>query len=194
MFMLAGFRAFQGLGAGGLMSLPLAIMGDILAPRERAKYQGYFLAVFGISSVIGPLIGGLFAGADQILFITGWRWVFLINLPIGVVALLMVLAFLHLPHHGAASVRIDWWGAPRSSSPSSRCCSSPSRAATWGWGSPLRHRLLRDRRRRPHRVHPDRALDERRRDHPAQAVPLARRSRWRPSSACSSASACSARC
>ncbi len=53
MIMLAAFRAFQGIGAGALMSLPLAIMGDILAPRERAKYQGYFLAVFGISSVIG---------------------------------------------------------------------------------------------------------------------------------------------
>ncbi|MEN2737778.1 MDR family MFS transporter [Microbacterium sp. X-17] len=112
MMMLAAFRAFQGIGAGALMSLPLAIMGDILAPRERAKYQGYFLAVFGISSVIGPLIGGLFAGANQILFVTGWRWVFLINVPIGIVALLMVLAFLHLPKfHKTAKPRIDWWGA-----------------------------------------------------------------------------------
>src|SRR6195952_5579152 len=112
MFMLAGFRAFQGIGAGALMSLPLAIMGDILAPRERAKYQGYFLAVFGISSVIGPLIGGLFAGANQILFIAGWRWVFLINVPIGAVALLMVLAFLHLPKfQSQAKPRIDWFGA-----------------------------------------------------------------------------------
>ena len=90
---LAGFRAIQGIGAGGLMALPLAIMGDMLAPRERAKYQGYFLAVFGISSVIGPLIGGLFAGAPSILFITGWRWVFLINIPIGIIALAMVLRF-----------------------------------------------------------------------------------------------------
>ena len=56
MLMLAAFRAFQGLGAGAMMSLPLAIMGDILAPRERAKYQGYFFAVFGISTVIGPLV------------------------------------------------------------------------------------------------------------------------------------------
>ena len=64
------------------MSLPLAIMGDILAPRERAKYQGYFLAVFGVSSVLGPLIGGLLAGAGvRILGIDGWRWVFLINVP-----------------------------------------------------------------------------------------------------------------
>ena len=66
MIQLAAFRAIQGLGAGGLMSMPLAIMGDILAPRERARYQGYFLAVFGVSSLLGPLIGGLFAGADQI--------------------------------------------------------------------------------------------------------------------------------
>jgi len=111
MLMLAGFRAFQGIGAGGLMSLPLAIMGDVLAPRERAKYQGYFLAVFGVSSVAGPLIGGLFAGADQILGIAGWRWVFLINVPVGAIALGMVLVFLHLPKFGARRVRIDWWGA-----------------------------------------------------------------------------------
>ncbi|MDQ4489456.1 MDR family MFS transporter [Sinomonas sp. ASV486] len=112
MIMLAGFRAFQGIGAGALMSLPLAIMGDILAPRERAKYQGFFLAVFGVSSVVGPLIGGVFADASQIMFITGWRWVFLINVPIGILALLMVLAFLHLPRfHKQTAPRIDWWGA-----------------------------------------------------------------------------------
>ncbi|WIB69115.1 MDR family MFS transporter [Curtobacterium sp. MCBD17_035] len=112
MIMLAGFRGLQGLGAGGLMSLPLAIMGDMLAPRQRAKYQGYFLAVFGISSVIGPLVGGLFSGANQILFISGWRWVFLINVPIGVAALFMVVAFLHLPKVGEKrKVRIDYWGA-----------------------------------------------------------------------------------
>ena len=110
MYQLAMFRALQGLGAGGLMALPLAIMGDILAPRERAKYQGYFLAVFGISSVIGPLIGGLLSGTPELLFITGWRWVFLINLPIGLVALAIVMRFLHIPHT-KRKVRIDWWGA-----------------------------------------------------------------------------------
>ena len=112
MYQLAIFRAIQGMGAGGLMALPLTIMGDILAPRERAKYQGYFLAVFGISSVIGPLVGGLFAGADEILFVTGWRWVFLINIPIGIVALGVVVRFLHIPGQvRRENVRIDWLGA-----------------------------------------------------------------------------------
>lgn len=110
MVQLAAFRALQGLGAGGLMSLPLTIMGDVLSPRERAKYQGYFLAVFGVSSILGPLIGGLLAGTEQILFLDGWRWVFLFNLPIGAAALWMVWRFLHLPAHHER-VRIDWWGA-----------------------------------------------------------------------------------
>ena len=65
MFSLAAFRAVQGLGAGGLFSLALAIIGDIVPPRERAKYQGYFLAVFGTSSVLGPVVGGFFAGQDD---------------------------------------------------------------------------------------------------------------------------------
>ncbi|SDB88542.1 drug resistance transporter, EmrB/QacA subfamily [Raineyella antarctica] len=111
MYMLAAFRAFQGIGAGGLMSLPLAIMGDMLAPRERAKYQGYFLAVFGVSAVIGPLVGGMFAGASTIAWIAGWRWVFLVNVPIGAAALAMVLTFLHLPRFEHHRVRVDWWGA-----------------------------------------------------------------------------------
>ncbi|ROP58805.1 MDR family MFS transporter [Curtobacterium sp. ZW137] len=137
MIMLAAFRAFQGIGAGALMSLPLAIMGDILAPRERAKYQGYFLAVFGISSVIGPLIGGLFAGASTILGVTGWRWVFLINVPIGVGALLMVIAFLHLPKFGDAKAkpRIDWWGATSVIATLVPLLLVAEQGRTWGWGS-----------------------------------------------------------
>ena len=135
-FMLAAFRAVQGLGAGGLMALPLAIMGDMLAPRERAKYQGYFLAVFGISSVIGPLIGGLFAGADQILFITGWRWVFLINIPIGIVALAVVLRFLHLPARSVnRGVRIDWWGAATVILAVAPLLLVAEQGREWGWNS-----------------------------------------------------------
>ena len=137
MLMLAGFRAIQGLGAGALMSLPLAIMGDILAPRERAKYQGYFFAVFGISSVVGPLIGGLFAGAGQILFISGWRWVFLINVPIGIAALLMVIAFLHLPKFQRdVKPRIDWWGATAVIVALVPLLLIAEQGRTWGWASP----------------------------------------------------------
>jgi EmrB/QacA subfamily drug resistance transporter len=134
MYELAVFRALQGLGAGGLMALPLAIMGDILAPRERAKYQGYFLAVFGVSSLIGPLIGGLFAGADQILFITGWRWVFLVNLPVGIIALAMVLRFLHIPHT-RRKVRIDWWGAATVVIALVPLLLVAEKGRDWGWDS-----------------------------------------------------------
>ena len=137
MLMLAGFRALQGLGAGGLMSLPLAIMGDMLAPRERAKYQGYFLAVFGISSVIGPLVGGVFAGANELLFISGWRWVFLINVPIGIIALFMVLTFLHLPKYGERrKPRIDWWGESLVIVTLVPLLLIAEQGREWGWGSP----------------------------------------------------------
>jgi len=135
MYMLAVFRALQGLGAGGLMALPLAIMGDILAPRERAKYQGYFLAVFGISSVVGPLIGGLLSGTPEILFVTGWRWVFLINAPIGVIALAIVLRFLHIPHN-RRPVRIDWWGAATVVIALVPLLLVAEKGREWGWDSP----------------------------------------------------------
>ena len=110
MYELAAFRAIQGLGAGGLMSLALAIIGDIVPPRERAKYQGFFLAVFGTASVIGPILGGFFAGADSILWVDGWRWVFYLNVPIGIAAMVVVARVLHLPHT-RTDHRIDWPGA-----------------------------------------------------------------------------------
>ncbi|QGF25147.1 DHA2 family efflux MFS transporter permease subunit [Raineyella fluvialis] len=136
MEMLAAFRAFQGIGAGALMSLPLAIMGDILAPRERAKYQGLFLAVFGVSAVVGPLIGGVFSGASQILGITGWRWVFLVNVPIGIVALGMVIAFLHLPKfHEHTVSRIDWWGATAVVATLVPLLLVAEQGRDWGWTS-----------------------------------------------------------
>src|SRR6476659_4645489 len=82
MYQLAAFRAIQGIGAGGLMSLALAIIGDIVPPLERSRYQGMFMAVFGTSSVLGPVIGGFFAGQDSLLGITGWRWIFYLNVPL----------------------------------------------------------------------------------------------------------------
>jgi EmrB/QacA subfamily drug resistance transporter len=94
---LVAFRAIQGIGAGGLMSLILAIVGDVISPRQRGRYQGYFGAVFGISSVAGPLLGGFFADAPSIFGVAGWRWIFYINIPLGLIALSAVAARLHLP-------------------------------------------------------------------------------------------------
>ena len=90
-------RALQGLGAGGLMALTFVIIGDIVPPRDRGKYQGYFGAVWGLSSVAGPLLGGFFSDHHTILGVTGWRWIFYINLPIGIASLIITSAVLHIP-------------------------------------------------------------------------------------------------
>jgi EmrB/QacA subfamily drug resistance transporter len=94
---LIATRALQGLGAGGLMALTFVIIGDIVPPRERGRYQGYFGAVWGLASVAGPLLGGFFSDHATILGITGWRWIFYINLPFGIAALLITSAVLHIP-------------------------------------------------------------------------------------------------
>jgi EmrB/QacA subfamily drug resistance transporter len=101
--MIAG-RAVQGLGAGGLMSLALAIIGDVIPPRERGKYQGMFAAVFGVSSVAGPLLGGWFT--DNL----GWEWIFFINIPIGLAALVVTSFALKL-HHVRRPASVDYLGA-----------------------------------------------------------------------------------
>ena len=107
---LIATRAIQGLGAGGLMALTFVIIGDIIPPRDRGKYQGYFGGVFGISSVAGPLLGGFFADSGEILGIAGWRWIFYINLPIGILALVLTSASLHV-HNIKRSHKIDYLGA-----------------------------------------------------------------------------------
>ncbi|WP_069811653.1 MDR family MFS transporter [Streptomyces sp. TP-A0874] len=100
---LIGFRALQGLGGGGLMVLSMAIVGDIVPPRERGRYQGLFGAVFGTSSVLGPLLGGLFTEH------LSWRWVFYINLPVGCVALFVIAVVLRIPASGTRHT-IDYLG------------------------------------------------------------------------------------
>src|SRR4051794_20987902 len=78
---LVGLRVLQGLAAGGLMALAMAVVGDLVAPRERGRYQGYIAATFAVATVVGPLLGGLLVQSAS------WRWVFFVNLPLGVVAL-----------------------------------------------------------------------------------------------------------
>ncbi|MFC6012224.1 MFS transporter [Nocardia lasii] len=110
MYELAACRAFQGLGAGGLMSLAFTIVGDLVPARERVRYQGYFLMVFGIATVLGPVVGGFLSGFDTLGGVEGWRWVFLVNVPVGVLAFVVVARVLNLAHTRTRS-RIDWLGA-----------------------------------------------------------------------------------
>ena len=110
MYELAAFRAFQGIGAGGIMPLALAVIGDIIPPRERARYQGYMMAVFASASVLGPVLGGLLAGTNDFLGVAGWRWIFYINVPIAAVALFVIARVLKLDTVRRER-RIDWWGA-----------------------------------------------------------------------------------
>ena len=107
---LIAARAFQGLGAGGLMSLTFVIIGDVVSPRERGRYQGYFGAVWGLATVAGPLLGGFFSDHHHVLGVTGWRWIFYINLPFGIIALAVTSAVLHIPKV-VREHKIDYLGA-----------------------------------------------------------------------------------
>jgi EmrB/QacA subfamily drug resistance transporter len=97
-------RGIQGLGAGGLMTLAFTIISDVVSPRERGRYQGLFGAVFGIASVAGPLVGGYFAEHD-------WRWIFYINVPLGIVAIVVCANVMKLIPFHRRDHRIDWLGA-----------------------------------------------------------------------------------
>jgi EmrB/QacA subfamily drug resistance transporter len=101
---LIAFRALQGIGAGGVMTLAMATVGDLVSPRERGRYQGYIQVVFVLASLAGPLLGGLFV--DHL----SWRWVFYVNLPIGAIALVVLSAYLDVPTQ-RRSARIDFLGA-----------------------------------------------------------------------------------
>ena len=129
---LIAFRAVQGLGAGGLIVLAQAIIADVVSPRERGRYQGYFGAVFGAASVAGPLLGGFLT--DHL----SWRWVFYVNVPLGIVALVVTSAVL--PAATQRRQRPHRLGrrrpARRPPSPAS-CCSPPGAAPSTTWGSPM---------------------------------------------------------
>ena len=101
---LIAFRALQGLGAGGLIVTTMAVVGDIFPPRERGRYQGFFGAVFGVSTVIGPLLGGFFVEH------LSWRWIFYVNLPVGIAALAVIAVAFH-PHAAQRKHAIDYAGA-----------------------------------------------------------------------------------
>ncbi|MGO4235226.1 MDR family MFS transporter [Pseudarthrobacter sp. YAF2] len=131
---LAVARGIQGLGAGGLLALALTIIGDIVSLKDRAKFQGYFMSVFGISSVLGPVVGGAFAGSANILGFDGWRWVFFINIPIGLAALTVVFLFLHLPAKHLKQ-KIDYWGAAAITVAIVPLLLVAEQGRSWGWTS-----------------------------------------------------------
>src|SRR4051794_36962844 len=127
---LIACRAIQGLGAGGLMVLAMAIIAEVVSPRERGRYQGYFSAMFGVASIMGPLLGGFFT--DNL----SWRWVFYVNVPLGIVALLVTSAVLPA-HTGFHRPKIDYLGAGILA----LAVSGLVLITTWGgseyaWGSP----------------------------------------------------------
>ena len=138
MYELAGFRAFQGLGAGGLMALAFTILSDIVPPREIVRYQGGFMIVFGVATVLGPVLGGFLSDYDHLLAIDGWRWVFLVNVPIGVIAFAVVARVLNVPH-ARQDHRIDWFGTITLTACVVPLLIVAEQGREWGWGS---HRSL----------------------------------------------------
>lgn len=132
---LAGFRVVQGLGGGGLMSLAMTVIADITSPRERGRYQGYITAVFAGASVIGPLVGGVFAERATLLGVAGWRWIFLVNVPLAAVAVIVVLRVLHVPHQPVRH-RLDYGGAATLTIGVVPLLVVAEQGRGWGWGSP----------------------------------------------------------
>jgi EmrB/QacA subfamily drug resistance transporter len=130
MFQLIAFRAVQGLGAGGLIVVTLAVVGDVVPPRERGRYQGFFGAVFGVSTIVGPLLGGFIV--DNL----SWRWIFYVNLPVGAIAL-AVIAVVFQPRTVTHRHALDILGATLlAGTLTSIVLFTSLGGSTWPWGSP----------------------------------------------------------
>jgi len=134
MAMLAAFRAFQGIGAGGILTLTSAVMGDVVAPRDRAKYGGWFVAVYAVASVVGPVTGGALAGQRTLLGVDGWRWIFLLNLPVGLAACVVVTRALRAGQQRRRQRRLDLLGTLTLMIAAVPLLLVASRGQAWGWG------------------------------------------------------------
>ncbi|APU20812.1 DHA2 family efflux MFS transporter permease subunit [Actinoalloteichus sp. GBA129-24] len=135
MYQLAVFRGIQGLGAGGLLPLALAVIADLLPPHRRVRYQARLGAVFGLAGVLGPVLGGVFAEAETLAGIAGWRWVFLVNVPLGVLAIIVVGALFRI-ETPRVDHRVDWWGALTLIVGVVPLLLLAEQGREWGWTSP----------------------------------------------------------
>lgn len=132
---LAAYRAIQGLGAGGLFSLAVTIIGDVVPARERARHGGRLIAVYALFGVLGPVAGGFPAATPDLFGITGWRWVFLVNVPVGALATVIVAVFLRLPRV-RGDRRVDWLGAAALSLGVVPLLVVAEEGRSWGWTAP----------------------------------------------------------
>src|SRR5437762_225947 len=130
MLQLIVFRAIQGLGAGAVQPIAFTILGDIFEPRQRARMQGLFSSVWGVSAIIGPALGGVITGT------IGWRWVFYINVPVGAIAAIIITTVLH-EHVSRRQHRLDWVGMISLTGGIALLLLFASEGAELGWGSPF---------------------------------------------------------